>query len=285
MSTTLIADAGSTKTSWIVTDSDGHIVKSLITDGINPAVMSPDSVSQLIKTRLLPEIASIKPDRIRYYGAGINSLTNSEIIFSALDNLKCHDIEIASDILGAARALLGHSAGIACILGTGSNSALYDGDKIVANVPPLGYILGDEGSGAVIARRFIGDIFKGLLPSPVKEAWLDETALDMNAVIEKVYRQPGANSFLASFMPLIIKLSRYPEVNSLIDDELSRFFSRNIALYATSSRRVGFVGSLSFHLEDNLRRVAASFGYEITSILPRPIEALAAYHANDEKFN
>lgn len=281
--TTLIVDAGSTKTTWLLTGSAGGKLARVTTAGLNPSVMSADAISSIVGTEVIPVFSDYRIDRLHYYGAGVVSDKAACVVEQALEPLGCRDLTVASDMLGAARALLGREAGIACILGTGSNSCLYDGSRIVANVPPLGFILGDEASGAVIAKRFVGDLFKGLLPQAVMDEWICETGLSMSDVIDRVYRRPCANAFLASHMPLIIRLSCYDAVGALIENELSNFFARNVTLYDTDVRTVGFVGSLAVNLSERLHRVAGRFGYTVHSIVGNPIDSLALYHAENEK--
>ncbi|MBD5213858.1 MAG: ATPase [Bacteroidales bacterium] len=280
---TIIADAGSTKTTWAITDSNDGSTIMARTSGLNPAVMTPDAITGIIAAELLPVLPSDTVEAIYYYGAGVVTDLHRDTIRSALSAIHCQTIVVESDMLGAARSLLGHKPGIAGILGTGSNSCLYDGSQIVSSIPPLGYILGDEGSGASIGKRFVADLFKGLLPAEVIELWQDDNALSMGEVIERVYRRPGANRFLASLMPLIKKASRIEAVSDLIRDEFDRYFTRNIDRYGRPDLPLGFTGSVAHHFSPWLRSVAAAHRHPLPAICPDPMPGLIAYHADAKK--
>lgn len=275
----LIADAGSTKTAWALTDPATSATTLCTTSGINPAVMPPEAIRAVIAGELLPQLGDAPIAGIHFYGAGVVSPECVDIVRHALAPIGAATVSIGSDMLGAARALLGRGAGIACILGTGSNTCLYDGSRITDNVPPMGYILGDEGSGASIGRRFVGDLFKRMLPPDVEEAWRREISLTAADVIERVYRQPGANVFLASLVPFILSQTGHTAVRALIDDEFDRFFLRNVERYDTVTRRLGFVGSVALHLRGPLLAAARRHGYEVTAIIGAPLENLIKFHA------
>ena len=202
----LIADCGSTKIDWCLLNGSEKVAQ-IFTVGMNALMLTQEEMTERIKTELMPHIVSYKVDEIYYYGAGIIS---EEIKNNVINALKANiptatKIEVDSDLLAAARALCGHEPGIACIMGTGSNSCYYDGEKVVDNVSPLGYILGDEGSGAVLGKLLVGDVLKKQLPEHICEAFLKEYDLDRTKIITAVYRQHPANRFLAQFAPFIIK--------------------------------------------------------------------------------
>ena len=195
--------------------------------------------------------------------------------------LSVNDIGIYSDLLGAARALCGHEEGIACVLGTGSNSCLYDGKEIIANVPPLGYILGDEGSSAVLGRRLVGDCLKNQLPESVRNEFLSEYGLTQELILERVYRQPLANRFLASLTPFLSKHRDVPEVHSLLVESFVDFFVRNVKQYRRPWLPIHFVGSIANVFSAELKEAAESLGMEIGLILKSPMEGLIRYHASE----
>ena len=165
----LIADSGSTKTDWAVVD-DGRMVTSMATQGINPFHQDTDNIAAVIETELLPKMGDIYPEEIYFYGSGCRE-DKVEMMCSILGKTfpHCMRIEAQGDLLAAARAVCGANEGIACIMGTGANSCLYDGKRVVENTPPLGYILGDEGSGAVLGKLFVNALFKGQLPESLKD--------------------------------------------------------------------------------------------------------------------
>ncbi len=270
----LIIDAGSTKTTWCVIDDNRTPVLTLRSHGINAATMPTEVILETVN-EVNEQLERYSYDCITFYGAGIVNDTTAQLVAGILSNsFESSRIEVFSDMVAAARALLGSNKGIACILGTGSNSCLYDGECVVANVPPLGYILGDEGSGGALGKRFLGDMFKGLLPDTVTAAWQVEVGLSMPDVIERVYRQPAPSAFLASLAPFIHSQLHVPEVRAMVMDEFDRFFERNIERYDTDSRLVGFVGGIAMAFSAEINEVANRRGYTVTSIITDPLPDL-----------
>ncbi len=196
----LIADSGSTKTDWALVDEESKVVMTCKTQGISPIHMQDEEVLQVLKSEL---VLAEQPQEVYFYGSGVTEAMKPRMTSLLQKAFLEASVEAEGDMLGAARALFGHQPGMACILGTGANSCLYDGMKIVMNTPPLGYILGDEGSGAVLGKLFLNGIFKGSLPSAIKKRFLKWSGLDYNDIINKVYREPLANRFLASICPFI----------------------------------------------------------------------------------
>ena len=189
-------------------------------------------------------------------------------------------IEVHSDLLASARALCGNEPGIACILGTGSNSCYYDGKEIVDNVSPLGYILGDEGSGAVLGKLLVGDVLKKQLPEPLCEKFLKEYDLDRLEIIRRVYREPFANRFLASLSPFLAKNIEEPAVHRLVLNAFKAFFVRNNTNYKNyKSLKVNFVGSIAMYYRSVLEEAAASVDCTIGTIIKSPMEGLILYHS------
>lgn len=269
---TLIADSGSTKTHWALAGSGSVLAQ---TQGINPVHQSREQMADILAQELLPHVphpSAIK--RIQFYGAGCTA-TNAAIVESLLIELfPAARVEVGTDLLGAARALFADRPGIACILGTGANSGLYNGHDIMANTPPLGYILGDEGSGANLGIRFLNALYKGRLPRHVAEDFERETQLTYADIIGRVYREPMANRFLASLTPFIHSQLYVPEVSRLVEEAFTDFFRRNLSPYGRRDLPVGFVGSIAFHFSQQLSRVAQREGYTMGEIVKAPIEKL-----------
>ena len=185
------------------------------------------------------------------------------------------------DLLAAARALCGKEKGIACILGTGSNSCYYDGEKIVDNVSPLGYILGDEGSGAVLGKLLVGDVLKNQLPKELCDKFLKEYDLDRMKIIEAVYKKPAANRFLASLSPFLNKNIEEPSIHRLVLNAFKAFFVRNIENYENyKSMPVSFVGSVAYYYRDVLAEAAKALDITIGVVIKSPMEGLLKYHSN-----
>lgn len=276
----LIADSGSTKTDWRAIAADGS-VKGYSTSGINPVFMTAEEMAGIVSERLLPALEG-KIDRIWYYGAGVVSEEVSANVCKALDAVfpgaECH---AASDLLGAARSLCGSSPGIACIIGTGSNSCLYDGRNIVSNVKAGGYILGDEASGAYFGRRFLSDFVKGLLPSAISEAFGQRYGLDYPAVVQKVYKEPMANRYLASFMPFLHGFTNHPYVKKLFKSGFQEFIERNVAQYdGFRSREISFTGSVAFYFKDILLNVLEDARLTAGRIVRTPMDGMIEFHKN-----
>ena len=281
---TVIADCGSTKADWAIIDN-GTAALRFTSTGFNAAVTDPAVIRQILRTEVAPQLSE-RIDRVCFYGAGCIGGEVDEallrILAEALPLSPGATVEVASDLTGAARALFGDASGIACILGTGSNSGLYDSKEIIANTPPLGFILGDEGSGAVLGRRLVSDIYKGLMPDDVTEAFHREYPDSKADVIRKVYREGGANRYLASFCPFLSAHLDSPAIVALISSEFTSFIRRNLTPYLaiTGKRRhvPGFIGSVAYHFREILSDVCRAEGYGTPQIFRAPIDRLIDYH-------
>lgn len=278
----LIADCGSTKIDWCLINNN-EIVERINTTGINAMMLSRDEIAARIATELGPELKTPvdKISAVYFYGAGCISEEVCGNVASAIsETVPAPKIEVSTDLLAAARALCGHEPGIACIIGTGSNSCYYDGEKIVDNVSPLGYILGDEGSGAVLGKLLVGDVLKNVLPEHLCKQFLEEYNLDRLEIIRRVYREQGANRFLASLSPFLLKNIEEPAVHSLVLNAFKSFFVRNIYNYAGhETLPVNFVGSIACYYAEVLTEAATEVGCQIGTILKSPMEGLIKFHS------
>lgn len=276
----LIADSGSTKTDWCVC-RNGEIVQALQTQGLNPYHQTEEVIAEVLTNELKSALRTeLKPDtQVIFYGAGCaNEAACSRVRNVIEDVLGLTDVQVYTDLLGAARALCGHKEGIACVLGTGSNSCLYDGKQIVANVPPLGYILGDEGSSAVLGRRLLSDCFKNQLPPALQEEFLKKYNLSQEKVLERVYRQPLVNRFLASLTPFLSEHREVPEVHNLLVESFTEFLQRNVIQYRRPWLPINCVGSIASVFSAELKEAAEALGMEMGVILQSPMKGLIAYH-------
>lgn len=282
----LIADSGSTKTDWCLCKK-GTVLNNLQTQGINPYHQSEEAIEGVIREELLPQIPQtieISKLNIIFYGSGCANETACKRVQDAIHKvLGTNSITIHSDLLGAARALCGHEEGIACVLGTGSNSCLYNGKEIIANIPPLGYILGDEGSSAVLGRRLVGDCLKNQLPEVLRNEFLTEYGLTQEIILEKVYRQPLANRFLASLTPFLSKHREAPEIHKLLVESFTDFFVRNVKQYRRPWLPIHFVGSIANAFAAELKEAAESLGMELGTILQSPMEGLVKYYIEEQE--
>ena len=297
----LIADSGSTKTDWVWVDN-GTIVHRVSTAGINPVHQGEEEIlvecgmwnvegeisqGQAHGTNLTPHSSFHTPqtapkwgaDEVFFYGAGCIP-EKKGVVEKVLRKVfpEADKIEVESDLLGAARAVCQHQEGLACILGTGSNSCLYDGEKMVGNVPPLGYILGDEGSGAVLGKLFLNALFKGVLPEDMKDDFLQSSGLSYPEIIQRVYRQPMANRFLASTSLYISKHLDVPALRDIVKENFRDFFRKNVAQYGRHDLPVGAIGSIAYHYRDLLQEVAVEEGYALSTVVKSPVEWLVAFH-------
>lgn len=274
----LIADSGATKTDWCYGASRFNHTH-IQTEGINPFHQTEAYIRRVIGEQLLPQLgeASHACTCIYFYGAGCLPSVASRVSEALQHFFPEVPIEVESDLLGAARALCQHRAGIACILGTGSNSCLYDGTRIEQHIPPLGYILGDEGSGAYLGKHFVADCLKGQLPAHLRNALLKELNTDAAGIIERIYRQPQANRFLASIAPFIHQHRNEEEVHTFLLHSFDEFFRRNVLLYSRHLP-VSFTGSVAWHFRTEIEESARSCGLFLGTFLQSPIEKLVEYH-------
>lgn len=279
----LIADCGSTKIDWCLLNGKEKVAQ-IFTTGMNALLMTQEEMTQRIADELMPNIANYEVTEIYYYGAGIIS---DEIKSHVINALKANipsatKIEVDSDLLAAARALCGHNPGIACILGTGSNSCYYDGEKVVDNVSPLGYILGDEGSGAVLGKLLVGDVLKKQLPEHLCEKFLKEYNLDRNKIIDAVYRKPAANRFLAQFAPFLEHNIEEPSIHRIVLHSFIDFFVRNVENYDNYKELpCNFVGSIALLEKATLLEAAKSQGITVGNIIQDPMEGLIKFHSTE----
>lgn len=278
----LIADCGSTKIDWCVVHNN-QIAERIETTGINAVMLTEEE----IRARIASELGSVlKTDpatieSVYFYGAGCISPQVCDNVARAISaTIPAPVIEVATDLLAAAHALCGHEAGIACIMGTGSNSCYYDGKQIVDNVSPLGYILGDEGSGAVLGKLLVGDVLKRQLPDSLCDKFLSEYNLDRLEIIRRVYREPQANRFLASLSPFLAANIGEPAIHRLVLNSFKAFFVRNIASYKDyKTLPINFIGSIAHYYREVLAEAASSVGCTIGQIVKSPMEGLIKYHS------
>lgn len=289
----LIADSGSTKTDWaIVTGASQPVV--LNTQGINPVHQSREEIVRILREEFVslmasnPEVQKLRssailtpqfPLAVYFYGSGIRPEMETLMTVLLRETFpQAQIVEAHSDLLGAARALCGRNEGIASILGTGANSCLYDGKAIVEHTPALGYILGDEGSGAVLGKRFIHDLYGGILSDNIRETFEKETKLTLAEIIKRVYRQPMANRFLASLSEFITNHLDDSEVRGVVVKNFIDFLRYHISPYCRQDLPVSFVGSVAWYYQDELHEAAERLGYKLGTVLKTPLAGLIRYH-------
>lgn len=276
----LIADSGSTKTDWCVI-LDNTPIKRIGTKGLNPFFQSEEEIHQELTHSLLPQLPEGTIDSVYFYGAGCTPEKAPTLRRAIADSLPIvGNIKAYSDMLAAARGLCGREAGITCILGTGSNSCFYDGKEIVNHISPLGFILGDEGSGAVLGKLLVGDILKNQLSPAIKEAFLKQFDLTVPEIIDRVYRQPFPNRFLASLSPFIAQHLEEPGIRQLVLGSFIAFLRRNVMQYDYTQYPAHFIGSVAHCYKEILQEAAQETGIRIGKILQSPMEGLIQYHSD-----
>lgn len=276
----IIADSGSTKTDWVLCNSNG-IVARANTQGFNPTIQGSEEIFAHLAKELPGEFAAAAAKEIFFYGAGCAYDTANARMKEALRGIfATPEIYVYSDLLAAARAMCGNEEGIACIMGTGSNSCLYNGKEITDNTPPMGYILGDEGSGANLGRQLISDCVKKQLPKEIREAFMKEYSLDIPTILEKVYRTPMPNRWLASLVPFIQKHRNNAEISAMIKQCFRQFFQRNVMVYRHSWLPIHIIGGIGISFTEEIKEAAESLGLYIGEIAQSPMEGLVKYHCN-----
>lgn len=276
--TTLIADSGSTKTNWLLIENDGKINKYR-TEGINPVVGDSSIISNTIGKSFAPKLNGTSIDKIFFYGAGCTQ-AKKDVVEKALAKVfPDAEIEVQSDVLAAARALCGYKEGIACIIGTGSNSCLYNGKEIIRNISPLGYILGDECSGAVLGKSLIGNILKKQLPEEIYQSFFEETRLTEEEIIDRVYRKPMPNRFLASLMPFIKNHQDNSQIAEFLVSNFRLFLRRNVHPYGRPDLEVHFIGGVAYNFKEILRVAMNIEQLKMGNVELSPQNGLLAYHS------
>ena len=277
----LIADSGSTKTDWCVVEN-GQPIQQISTKGINPFFQSEDEISNEIATSLLPQLKTNALDAVYFYGAGCGFPDKIAMVHRAITKhlqIK-REVEVNTDMLAVAHGLCQHEAGIACIMGTGSNSCYYDGKQIVSNVSPLGFILGDEGSGAVLGKLLVGDILKNQMTPELKEKFLKQFSLTPADIIDRVYRKPFPNRFLASLSPFLAQNIDEPCIHALVLGSFKSFLKRNVMQYENfRNSKVHFIGSVAFYYKTILAEAAQEMNIQLGTIIKSPMEGLIKYHS------
>lgn len=273
----LIADSGATKTDWCLA-RDGEILQRFSGNGISPVYQSEEEIAMEISERVRTHLNEHEIHSIHFYGSGCVPGKTTLVENALYQSFPIGEIHVYSDLIAAAHSLCSHEAGIACILGTGSNSCQWNGSEITAQISPLGFILGDEGSGAALGRQLVGDALKNQLTPGLKEKLLEEQQLTPSLIIEKVYRQPFPSRFLASLAPFLLNNIGDESIRRIVNRSFTDFFERNVMQYDYTNQKVHFVGSVAWHFASILREVAATKGIVIGKIEQSPMPGLIEYY-------
>lgn len=275
----LIADSGSTKTEWVLLNEKGE-KQFFLSDGLNPYFRTFGQLSEAIREGVKKDLKDIKIDRIYFYGSGSGNESRKAILGNAIrENFGEANINIESDLLGAAIACFGREKGIACILGTGSNSCVYNGKKIEKGIPSLGFVLGDEGSGGYFGKRILNGYYYKTMPNDLRQA-IDETRdMTLEGILHKVYEEPQANRFVASFSKILGTYKDHPYIQEMVRKGFEAFTDKQLAYFdEATSLNIGFVGSIAAVYEDILTDVLKERDMHLSIIIRKPLERLVEFH-------
>lgn len=274
----IIADSGSTKTEWcLLTNNKPRI---FYTQGLSPYFLSKEQMETVIKIGVMTKTKKIEVDEVHFYGTGCKSAENKqmlkEVLQSAFDK---SDITVNDDLIGAARSVCGNEKGIACILGTGSNSCYYDGKKIVRNSPGLGYVLGDEGSGSFLGKSLLQHYLYDLMDDDLRDRFDQAFNTNASEILDAVYRQPMPNRYLASFASFLAENRGHYMVENIILDGLSAFFFTHLSRFEESRHYpVHFTGGIAYGFKDVVENLCREYGFELGNIYKTPMEGLITFH-------
>ncbi|MCX4265078.1 MAG: hypothetical protein OSJ37_10265 [Muribaculaceae bacterium] len=276
----LIAESSTTRTDWALVDG-AEIVEHAYTTGLNPYFQSRREISHAIRLELPEVFFRRKLEHVYFYGAGCGNTEKCKVMESSLVAQFKTPVTVSSDLLGAARGLLVREPGLACILGTGSNSCLYDGNEIEKTVAPLGFILGDEGSGAYMGKRMIADMLKGLAPKELTEAFFEKNNVTPNMLLDEVYTNKLPSKRLSQYSAFLRENLENSYCYRLVYNAFMDFFTRNIISYDYAEMPLSFVGSVCVMYQPILIKAASDFGVGVKKIIPNSMPGLVAYHCEE----
>ena len=279
MSIKLIADSGATKTTWCLLQNNKK--KILSTQGLSPYFLKTDQIQQIVGAEVQSKLKGIAPDEIFFYGTGCINPGNEKLVKKALSNLFPQSaIQVTHDLMGAAKALCGDQKGVACILGTGSNSCYYNGKKIVKNSPGLGFVLGDEGSGAYMGKKVVQYYLYNTFDPDLMDRFNALFKTNSAEILEAVYKKPLPNRYLASFVQFLVENRGHYMVENIIEDSFNDFFFHHVYKYKESwIMPINFVGSVAFGFKDVLNEMCNSYELQLGKVLKNPMDGLIKYHS------
>jgi glucosamine kinase len=274
----LIADSGSTKCEWCLLQ--GGKKKRVDTQGISPYFLDVAGIGKVLRDELLPGLGKAVVDEVYYYGTGCKDPKNQKLVQKAIRGVfPDARVHVTHDLMGAALALCGDTRGISCILGTGSNSCYFDGRKIVKNSPGLGFILGDEGSGAYLGKKVLQYYLYNTFDEDLRYKFDAKYATDVKEILDKVYKQPLPNRYLASFTLFLVENRGHFMIENIIEDGLNDFFFNHLCKYRESWKLpIHFVGGVAYGFRDVIKELCAGYEFELGAILQKPMDGLIKYH-------
>jgi glucosamine kinase len=279
----LIADSGSTKAEWCLLN--GNRRKTIFTQGISPYFLSKAQIEEILQKELLPGLKKAQPEEVYYYGTGCSNMANVKMVKQAI--LKVFPdatVHVNHDLLGAAKALCGNNKGVACILGTGSNSCYYNGKKVVKNSPGLGYILGDEGSGAYLGKKVVQYYLYKTFDADLMDRFDAKYQVTAADILDAVYKKPLPNRYLATYTGFLAENRGHFMVENIIEDGLNDFFFNHVYKYRESwTMPINFVGSVAYGFKDVLKEMCNSYELQLGTVLKNPMDGLVTYHSAADK--
>jgi glucosamine kinase len=278
MSSILIADSGATKAEWCLVT--GEEKKTILTPGLSPYFLTTDAIADLVRQEVVPAMENADVNAVYFYGTGCANPENAKSVKKALRSLFAKaDVEVSTDLMAAARALCGHEKGIACILGTGSNSCYYNGKSIGKNSPGIGYVLGDEGSGAYLGKKVVQHYLYNTFDEDLRARFDAKFVTTPVEILDNVYKKPLPNRYLASFAMFLAENRGHYMIENIIEDGLNDFFFQHLNKYNEVWKYpVNFVGSVADGFKDVLQTLCASYEFELGTVLKNPMQGLGEYH-------
>ena len=282
MSIKLIADSGSTKAEWCLLD--GKKKKTFYTQGISPYFLNTQQIEAIIADELKIKLKGVEPANVFYYGTGCSNPANVKSVKKALQNVFSQaQILVTHDLMGAAKALCGNEKGVACILGTGSNSCYYNGKKIVKNSPGLGFILGDEGSGAYLGKKVVQYFLYNTYDPDLMDRFNAKFNTNAVEILEAVYKMPLPNRYLAGFTSFLVENRGHYMIENIIEDAFNEFFFQHVYKYKESwTMPVNFIGSVAYGFKDVLQEMCSTYELQIGKVLKSPMDGLIKFHSDNE---
>jgi N-acetylglucosamine kinase-like BadF-type ATPase len=278
MSVILIADSGATKAEWCLLNNGKK--KTVFTQGLSPYFLTTDAIADLVRQQLVSKLKSTEVDALFFYGTGCANPENAKSVKKALQRVfPSAKITVNTDLMGAAKAVCGNEKGIACILGTGSNSCYYNGKTIVKNSPGIGYVLGDEGSGAYLGKRVIQYYMYNTFDEDLRSRFDAKYVTTPTEILDNVYKQPLPNRYLATFTMFLAENRGHYMVENIIEDGLNDFFFQHLNKYNEVWKYpVNFVGSVADGFKDVIQNLCASYEFELGKVLKNPMQGLVNYY-------
>jgi N-acetylglucosamine kinase-like BadF-type ATPase len=277
----LVADSGSTKTEWRL--MSGKDRSGFQSQGMSPYFLNGLQMEEIVRAELLPQLGDVQPEEVFFYGTGCSNEQNVSMVKNSLQKVwPGASISVTHDLMAAARALCGHEPGVASILGTGSNSGYYDGKNIVKNNPGLGFILGDEGSGAFLGKKVVQYYLYHTFDDEMRFRFEEKFKVDKDQILENVYRKPLPNRYLASFTPFLSENRDHYMIENILEDGLNEFFFNHIYKYSESwTVPLHFTGSVAWHFRDILEELCNLYELQLGKVLKNPMDGLTQFHEEE----